>query len=117
MLNLINMTKYFLILVMVLSLCMSCDPGGSVVSRYEVPMAKVSDKTTKRYKDNDKYLIFTDKGEFEVTDSLIHTQFRSSEIYGRVKVGECYNLTVYGYRSGILSSYPTVVEAKLIDCE
>ena len=55
-----------------------------------------------------KYLIFTDAGTFELTDSLIIGRFNSSDVYGRIKPGSEYVITYYGWRQGLFSMYPNI---------
>lgn len=57
-----------------------------------------------------KYLIFTDQGTFENTDSLLTGKFDSSDVYGRIKEGRTYTFKVAGYRQGFLSMYPNIIE-------
>ncbi|MFP4313413.1 MAG: DUF1523 family protein [Alphaproteobacteria bacterium] len=59
-----------------------------------------------------KYLVFTDVGTFENTDTLLRMKFRSSDLQGSLQEGESYNATVYGWRIGLMSNYPNIVDAK-----
>lgn len=60
-----------------------------------------------------KYLVFTNVGEtFENTDSWWHLKFGSSDIQGRLTVGETYNAKVYGWRVPFLSWYRNIIEIK-----
>lgn len=72
----------------------------------------VTDKIVKRYDDKDKYLIFTDSETFELTDTIAYGNFRSSDVYGKIKVGETYDFTVCGVRIGFTSSYRNIVEVR-----
>lgn len=74
--------------------------------------ATVTDKVVKRYDDTDKYLIFTDSETFEITDTIAYGNFRSSDVYGKIKIGETYEFTVCGVRIGFTSSYRNIVEVK-----
>ena len=56
-----------------------------------------------------KYLVFTEDETFENVDSVLFGKFRSSDLQGKLKVGETYNLKVCGYRSGILSAYRNII--------
>lgn len=57
-----------------------------------------------------KYLIYTDKGVYEDTDSMFNGKFNSSDIYGEIQNGKTYDVTVYGWRNGLLSWYPNIVK-------
>jgi hypothetical protein len=55
-----------------------------------------------------KYLVFTDHGTFQLTDSVTSMRFNTSDVYGRVKTCHRYTMTVYGWRFGLMSLYPTI---------
>lgn len=55
-----------------------------------------------------KYLVFTDEGTFQVSDSLLIGRFDSSDVYGRFREDRTYRFDVYGWRSPFLSMYPNV---------
>jgi hypothetical protein len=74
--------------------------------------ARVEDKEVKRYSNKDKYLIFTDKGVFENTDSWIELKFNSSDLYGKLEKGKTYDFRVYGWRIPLLSKYRNIVRAR-----
>jgi hypothetical protein len=61
------------------------------------------------------YLIFTDQGTYSNTDALLHGKFNSSDIYGRIEIGKRYRLTSYGWRIGVTSSYPNIINATLVE--
>lgn len=56
-----------------------------------------------------KYLVFTDDGTFEITDSLVFGRFSSSDVYGRMREGKTYEFAVAGFRQPVLSMYPNIV--------
>jgi len=68
----------------------------------------VSEKWVK-YQDKDaKYLISTDKGVYQITDSLWRGQWRSSDIYGCLHSGNSYNIKYFGFRMGFFSDYRNI---------
>lgn len=78
---------------------------------------KVQDKTVKVGRDSDgntssEYLIFTNKGVYKDTDSFWFFKFRSSDLYGDLRVGHTYTCKVYGYRIGFTSSYPNIISCQ-----
>lgn len=75
----------------------------------------VEDKAIKRYDDDDKYLIYTDSGTYEITDSLVYWRWDSSDLYGKIKVGETYEAKVYGWRIPFLSTYKNIVSVKEVE--
>lgn len=64
-----------------------------------------------------RYLIFTDNGVLENTDSLAHGKFRSSDVYADLEPGARFQVRTYGYRVGILSWYPNIIEYERLDDE
>lgn len=75
----------------------------------------VEDKAIKRYSDDDKYLVYTDNGTYEITDSLVYWRWDSSDLYGKIKVGETYEAKVYGWRIPIFSSYKNIVSVEEVE--
>lgn len=64
-----------------------------------------------------KYLVYSDVETFEITDSLIEGRFDSSDMYGHLREGRCYQIDVYGWRIPMTSSYRNIVDAQEVDCE
>jgi len=62
--------------------------------------------------DSSKYLIFCEEEVLENTDSLWYWKWNSSDFYRDIKVGEEYNLRVYGWRIPFLSLYRNIIEIK-----
>lgn len=67
---------------------------------------------TKTFVKNDVYLVYTDVGTFEVSDTLAYFRWNSSDVWGKFKVGETYNITATGWRIGVFSWYENIVEYK-----
>lgn len=66
-----------------------------------------------------KYLIYgEDKNGktyvFEDTDTLFRWKFNSSDVYGALKEGETYELTVIGFRVHILNWYENIIDFKAV---
>lgn len=59
-----------------------------------------------------RYLVFTDHGTFQITDSWIFTRWNSSDVYGRLRAGQTYDFEVAGWRIPFLSRYPNILEAR-----
>lgn len=56
------------------------------------------------------FLIFTDQGTFKNVDSWAHLKFKSSDVQGMAAPGTSVTMKVYGFRNGLTSSYPNVLE-------
>lgn len=75
----------------------------------------VTDKETKKDGETSKYLVFaeTNRGEskvFKNTDALFVGKFNSSDLQGKLKVGDRYEVKTIGFRIPFLSSYENIVE-------
>ena len=64
-----------------------------------------------------KYLVFTNRETFEVTDSLLEWRFNSSDTYGRLEEGKCFVGEAYGWRVPLLSMYRNLVKVEEITCQ
>jgi len=80
----------------------------------EVITVKITGTEVKRYDESDKYLINTDKGTFENTDTIWYWKWDSSDLQGKIKgkKDQTVKLKVYGWRIPFLSMYENVVEIK-----
>ena len=56
------------------------------------------------------YLVFCEGETFQNEDAFLHGKFRSSDLQGKLKVGETYNVKVFGWRIGFLSMYRNIVK-------
>lgn len=74
----------------------------------------VVDKERVTERETSKYLIFTEDETFENVDSLFYLKYNSSDIYGKVIIGNKYCAKVVGYRFPLLSLYRNIV--KINDC-
>ena len=66
-----------------------------------------------------KYLIYgeDENGKtyvFEDTDTLFRWKFNSSDVFGALKEGETYELTVIGFRIHILNWYENIIDFKAV---
>jgi Protein of unknown function (DUF1523). len=76
--------------------------------------ATVTDKgiKTESYNQNyvdSNYMIYTDNGTFEDTDSIWYMKFNSSDVYGNIEVGNTYTFQVYGWRIPLFSCYQNII--------
>lgn len=66
-----------------------------------------------------KYLIYgeDENGKtyvFENTDTLFRWKFNSSDVFGALKEGETYELTVIGFRVHIFNWYENIIDFKAV---
>ena len=88
---------------------------------YTVTITDKERVTTQSDKDNisSKYLIYgeDENGKtyvFEDTDTLFRWKFNSSDVYGALKEGETYELTVIGFRVHIFNWYENIIDFKAV---
>lgn len=62
-----------------------------------------------------KWLVFTDGGEYEVVDSLLYFDWRSSSRYNSLEIDKTCTFTKVGWRLGVMSMYPNIVEVESCD--
>lgn len=61
-----------------------------------------------------KYLVFTDVGVFENTDSLWFGKWDSSDVYNSLAVGGTYRFEVVGWRMPFFSMYQNIIAAEKV---
>lgn len=76
--------------------------------------ATVTDKVVKNDGNSSTYLIFTDKGVFENSDSLVNGKWDSSDVYSEIKKGKTYVFHVRGIRNHFLSWYPNILSVHVV---
>jgi hypothetical protein len=92
--------------------------GVGVFSLYEAVnptkdvTVTVTDKVVKNDSKSSTYLIFTDKGVYQDSDSMVNGKWNSSDLYNELKVGKTYTLHVRGIRNHVLSWYPNILTVK-----
>lgn len=75
---------------------------------YSVREVKVINTMVKPTGGESKYLIYTDDGVYENTDSWHYFKFDSSDIQAKVVNGQEYQVGAYGFRIPFMSKYPNV---------
>jgi hypothetical protein len=68
-----------------------------------------------QYDKSSKYLIFTDTGVYENTDSLFNLKFNSSDLYNQIKAGKTYTCQTWGWRVEIFSSYRNILSCTEVE--
>ncbi len=99
------------IVVAAMLLIGGCNAVVQLATRDDVTFT-IQEKGIKRGSGNsgDKYLLYTDKGVYQNTDSWLALKFRSSDLYGKLKVGRTYDCTAQGLRIPFFSSYKNVLD-------
>ena len=57
-----------------------------------------------------KYMVFTETEVFENTDVLWFWKWNSSDVQGKLKANDTYNVKVVGWRVPFLSMYRNIIE-------
>lgn len=55
-----------------------------------------------------KYLVYTERGTYQVSDSIIAMRWDTSDTYGRIRPCHRYAITSVGWRFGPASLYPNI---------
>lgn len=56
-----------------------------------------------------RYIVYTDIGVFENTDSYVFSKYNSSDIQGKLRFDSVYSVNVAGWRDEFWSSYPNII--------
>lgn len=59
-----------------------------------------------------KYLVFTNKEVFEISDSYIYGRFDSSDVYNQIETNKCYDVELQGNRIPFFSMYRNIIGFK-----
>lgn len=82
----------------------------------QIIKTKVIDKERITQKQGDNlesfYVIYTEAGPLKLEDDLFYGNFNSSDWYGQIRKDSTYTFETVGYRIGVLSSYPNIVNFK-----
>lgn len=54
--------------------------------------------------------VYTDCGVFVVSDEPFRLHFAAADVYNALHVGETYDMTTVGWRVGLFSWFPNIVE-------
>jgi hypothetical protein len=73
----------------------------------------VTDKDRTRNNDgsSDTRVYTENCGTFTVSDTLVKGKFNSADTFGQLRNGHTYTLTTIGWRFGLTSSFPNIIEA------
>jgi hypothetical protein len=115
-------TRFIVICLVVATIIIGVLYSVSTVFNDHTYVVTVTDKD-RIYESSDdksadsKYIVFTkdESGEihvFENTDLFIRFKFNSSDIQGKLEVGNTYEVTVVGYRIPILSQYENIIKVE-----
>jgi len=55
------------------------------------------------------YMIYTNRGPFELTDTFLFWRWNTSNVYGKIQPGT-YKISVWGWRSGYWSLYKNIID-------
>jgi hypothetical protein len=59
-----------------------------------------------------EYRVYTDRGVYKVVDSIFYLDFRAADRYAALKVGRTYACKQAGWRIGIVSAFPNLIECE-----
>ena len=62
-----------------------------------------------------QYQVWTEKdGVYTVKDDLLQGKFNAADTYGQLKAGNAYKVKVNGFRVGLFSMFPNILEAEKV---
>ena len=110
--NMQNLMAIFTVLILLFAVCIGI---SSCVATFDdsAVTATIKGLDVKRSSESsDRYIVFTDKGVFENTDSMIRGKWNSSDLQNQLidLQGKEVTLKVCGWRVNWLSWYPNILE-------
>lgn len=82
-----------------------------VFNDHEV-ICRIEDKAVKVDQDGSFYLIYANTGVYANKDEFLRLKFDSSDVYARIRKGDCYRLRLIGVRIPIFSMYENILSAE-----
>lgn len=113
--NFKGMTLIEVIVIIAIVLVVALAIGTPFIERAiaeDTVTVTVTDKNIKRYDESDKYLIYTNNGTYEITDTIAYWRWDSSDLYGEIEIGETYEMKVCGFRIPFFSMYENIIEVE-----
>lgn len=108
-----TLIELMIVLVFVVAALLITVKGSSHIFARGDLVATVTEKGERcSSRDDCRYLIYTDKGTIENTDSWLAWKFDSSDVYGDLKVGHTYHFRTQGIRVPFLSWYPNIMSVR-----
>ena len=108
----INLITFIVVSVIIASVAFSIAGYGNVQTVTATVNGKERITETVGDRIESFYLVYTDKGTMKLEDDLFRGNFYSSDVYGKLKQDSTYTFKTSGYRIGVLSSYPNIIEVK-----
>ena len=82
----------------------------NTMNRSEVGPCTVTGKESVMVEGSNQYRVYTEEcGVFIIKDTLVPLRFNSADTYSALKEGTSYNLRTQGFRLGITSSFPNIL--------
>ena len=112
------MRNAFIALAVIVALALA---GFAAVSYYSEDTHRdcvVTDKDRTTKSDSEGNMssdarVYTENcGTFVVADTLIKGKFNSADTFGSIEEGGTYTFTTIGYRFGLTSSFPNIIEVQ-----
>lgn len=83
----------------------------NTMNRSEVGPCTVTGKEPVMVEGANQYRVYTEEcGVFIVKDTLVPLRFDSADTYSALKEGSSYNLRTQGFRLGITSTFPNILD-------
>lgn len=85
------------------------------VERVDRTVRVVSDGDGNVSSSSDARVYTSECGVLQVADDVLRLHFTSADVFGQISEGATYELDVVGWRVPLLSIFPNVVEAELVE--
>lgn len=70
----------------------------------------VNNKESVSIKGTNQYRVYTTCGTYKVADDVARLRFDSADVYGSLIPGQTYTFKTSGYRFGLFSMFPNILE-------
>lgn len=78
----------------------------------DIEEIRFDEKWVKYQNQKAKYLVSSTSGEvYEISDSLLHMRYDSSNLYNEIESGKTCTIITQGFRVGFLSWYKNIIKA------
>lgn len=85
------------------------------MNRDEVGPCTVTGKESVVVEGNNQYRVYTEEcGTFIIKDTIVGLRFNSADAYGALNLGEDYNFRTQGFRLGVTSSFPNILDYEVV---
>lgn len=110
--------KFFTVLFVIVAIIFGFVYIAAVKNSEKTTVVLIEDKESVTVSDGDggsknEYRIYTNKGVYVVSDTIVYWNFRAADRYAQLKVGKTYKCKQAYWRIGFFSMFPNLIECEL----